>query len=415
MFSKKFTNTIIISLYFSLIIGFFLKEDLIGGAQTDYEGLYYLVERFRESFLNTFFNYDDLGHRQSPVFFILNSFIFEDENIIRLFYIHIFLAIPFFFYKCLKLLFDHVDKSTLKLLAVSLLLFPTIRSYSIWPDPHLMGFLFFILSIYYFLKFKKSNETFKYILLNLIFLSLAAYLSPNFGIFILYFFYEYFIKFNFSKKLFFIIIINIFLSIPFFYYIFFLDINFFINDNIWNLGENFYSPQNIANKIIIISSLFLFYLIPLINLKKLIKKDDLKIEIKVFLISIIIFFVSCYYFDFSDAYQLTNSGGGVFYNLSHFFFKNNYLLFFVTIISFYLLSRIFYLDVKNFIIFLCIILSNPQVTIWQANHSPTIFVLILLLFNINFVNHNLNKKNIIFIYAYLILFIFANFAKNLLI
>ena len=377
--------------------------------------MYHLTERFKQNFLNTFLNYDDLGHRQSPIFFIFNSFIFKDENINKLFYLHIFLAIPFFFYKCLRLFFKHINNNTLKLLAVSLLLFPTLRSYSIWPDPHLMGFLFFIISIYYFLKFKLINDSFKYLLLNLFFLSLSAYVSPNFGIFVLYFFYEYFIKFNFSKKLFFIFIINILFSIPFFYYIFFLNINFLINDNIWNLGENFYSIQNIANKIIIISSLFLFYLIPLIDFKKLLNKNSLEFEIKIILILLFIFLVSCYNFNFSDAYQLTSSGGGIFYNLSQFFFKNNYLLFFISFISFYFLSRIFYTDIKNFIIFLCIILSNPQITIWQANHSPTIFVLIILLFNIKFVNHNLNQKNIIFIYTYLILFICANFAKNILI
>ena len=102
MFSKKFTNIFIFFLYLSLLCGFFLKEDLIGGALNDYKGLFYVTEKFRENFLVTLLNYDDLGHRQSPVFYILSSLIPKSELLNRLFFIHVFLIIPIFFYKCLK-------------------------------------------------------------------------------------------------------------------------------------------------------------------------------------------------------------------------------------------------------------------------------------------------------------------------
>ena len=66
-------------------------------------------------------------------------------------------------------------------------------------------------------------------------------------------------------------------------------------------------------------------------------------------------------------------------------------------------------------VFICILLSNPQVTIWQANHSPTIFILIFLMFNINFLKNNFDFKNITYVYSYFVLYLSAYFAKILLI
>ena len=97
MFSKKFTNLFIIFLYFSILLGLFLNENLIGGALNDYRGLFYLTDKFRENFLLTLLNYDNFGHRQSPIFYILGSLIIEGEMINKLFFVHIFLLIPFFF------------------------------------------------------------------------------------------------------------------------------------------------------------------------------------------------------------------------------------------------------------------------------------------------------------------------------
>ena len=79
----------------------------------------------------------------------------------RIFFLHIYLLIPIFFYKSLKKIFKTTPKNNLKLLAFVLLLFPTFRSYSIWPDPHLLGVIFFLISIYYFFKFRENKEYLK--------------------------------------------------------------------------------------------------------------------------------------------------------------------------------------------------------------------------------------------------------------
>ena len=323
--------------------------------------------------------------------------------------------IPIFFYKSLKKFLKN-HKNNLKLLALALFLFPTYRSYSIWPDPYLLGVLFFLISIYYFLKFKENKEYLKNPALNTIYLALSAYCSPNFGIFVMFFFYEFYLKFGISKKLILIIFLNIILSIPFFYYLFYLDVNFIFKENSWDIGENFYSKENISNKILIISSIFFFYLIPFLNHKKIISDFNLMHIIDIRLMSFILFFLfCCYFFDFTSAYNLTNSGGGFFYNISKFLFNNNYLFYFINFFAFIFIGKASFANIKNCLLFLCLVLSNPQVTIWQANFSPTLFCLILLLFSIDFIKKNFALKRIFFIYLYFASYLMVNFAKNILI
>ena len=416
MLTKKYTILILTILYFSLFLGVYLDEDSLGGAFSDYKGLYYITENFKNNFIYTLLNYDEVGNRHSPIFYILRSGLPLDEIFQRIFFLNIYLLIPIFFYKSLKIIFKTTPKNNLKLLAFVLLLLPTYRSYSIWPDPHLLGVLFFIISIYYFLKFRENVKGFKDATLSTIFLALSAYSSPNFGIFVIYFFYEFYSRFDISKKLILIFFLNIILSIPFFYYLFYLDVNFIFKENSWDIGENFYSKENISNKILIISSIFFFYLIPFLNHKKIISDFNLMHIIDIRLMSFILFFLfCCYFFDFTSAYNLTNSGGGFFYNISKFLFNNNYLFYLINFFVFLLIGKAIFTNKKNSLLFLCLILSNPQVTIWQANFSPTLFFLILLLFSFDFIKKNFDIKRIFLIYLYFASYLVVNFAKNILI
>ena len=417
MILKKNIFIFLIILYFSLIVGFYYGEDSLGASLNDYLGLLYLTDNFKNNFLYNLLNYDDLGHRQSPFFYILNSIIFNFGEIgRRIFFFHIFLLIPIYFYKCLKIKFKNISKDYLKLFASIILLFPTVRSYAIWPDPHLLGVLFFIISTFYYLKFKTNIKPFRNALLNTFFLSLAAYASPNFGVFVIFFFFEFLKKFNFSKKIYTIFILNIILAFPFFFYIFYLNVNFIFNNTGWDIGKNFYSLNNISNKIIIIISLFLFYLFPLILTKFRKFNFQLKKLSINFYFSAMVYIFIIFFFNFEESYKLTNSGGGFFYNFSYFLFQNNFLLFFLSFFAYLYLLKIFKFDKSNFILFLCLILSNPQVTLWQANFSPTIFFLILLLFKGVIDEKYLNLKTLIISYSYFFLYLVFNIViRNVLI
>jgi len=396
-------TNIIFLLYISLLIGFYFGEDSLGGAFNDYQSHYHIADKFNKNFLDTFFSYDSLGHRHSPIFYIFKSFLIENDVIRRLIFLHFYLLIPIFFYKSLKIVFTKCSKNNLKLISSTLLLFPTIRSYSIWPDPHLLGTVFFIISVYYFLKFKHTKiNNFKYSIFNTFFLVLSAYCSPNFGIIVFFYIFEYLKNYGFGNKILIIFFIYLLLSLPFFYYLFYLDINFIFNKAGWDIGSNLLTLNNFANKFIIVNSLFFFYLIPLFitnfyieNLRSIKNKNFI---ILVSLLTIFIFL--CFKFDFEAAYKLTNSGGGFFYNFSQLVIKNNIILYLASLLGFLIIISSFYKNFSNVILFLTIIFSNPQLTLWQANYSPFIFIIIFLLLDLK------NKNNIISNYSVISLFIY---------
>ena len=417
MIIAKKINVSVILIYFSLLLGFFLNEDSLGGALADYNSHAHIAEKFKSNFLYTLLNYDNLGHRHSPIFYIVKSiFLNFGEFGQKILFLHLFLLIPFFFYKCLKIIYKKTSKDKLILISLLIILFPTFRSYSIWPDPHLLGTLFFIIAIYYYLKFNENINPFRNSLFNTFFLSLSAYCSPNFGVFAIFFFINYFSKFKISKEILIISIFNFILSLPFFYYLFILEINFLFNVSGWDIGENFYSITNISNKIIIVISLIFFYLLPFFLSKSLNYNFGYILKIKKeFIFYFIIFFTSCYFFDFSEVYILTNSGGGFIYNLSQFLFKNNFLLFLICFFTYVYLIQIFKADLNNLLLFAILILSNPQITLWQANFNPTIYFLVLLLFNLELKKDTIKIKTIYFNYIYFSLYLFLSIIYKILI
>jgi len=414
MILKKNVIVFLFFLYLSLIIGFYFGEDSLGGAFNDFESHSHIAERFRDNFIYTLLNYDDLGHRHSPIFYILKSFVLAlGETNQKIFFLHLYLLIPFFFYKSLRIIYFKSDKNNLILLSTVLLLFPTFRSYSIWPDPHLLGTLFFIISIYFYSKFLTKKKFFKNAILNTIFLALSAYISPNFGVFVIFFIYEFYIKFKFTNRFIILLIINLLISLPFFFYLFYFDVSFISNVGSWDIGENILSLKNISNKFIIIISLLLFYLLPFF-FSKTIKYNLININYKKNFFYFLIFLLAIFFFDFSYSYNLTNSGGGFFYNLSQLLFKNNALFFILCLFAFVYLVEIFKIDKRNILIFVTLILSNPQNTLWQANFSPTIYFSILLLFNLNLKEDSITKNTIYYNYAYFLLYLVSALTYKLI-
>ena len=74
----------------------------------------------------------------------------------------------------------------------------------------------------------EENKKLKNCILNIIFCAMSAYVSPNFAVFSIFYFYKFFSFYKFDKtKLVIIILLNLILSIPAFYYLFVLDINFY--------------------------------------------------------------------------------------------------------------------------------------------------------------------------------------------
>ncbi len=403
-----FTFFSIIILYFSLLIGFYYNEDSTGGALIDYFGQKPISINFSNDFLNTFLNYDEEATRHSPVLIILLSFLEKfqvNDLLIRLINLHICLILPIIFYKCLEIKFYNIDKRYLILLSGLIFLSPTFRSLSIWPDSRIWGVLFFCFSIYYFLLYKR-HKNFSNCIYVVIFYSISSYFSPNFSVFSIYFMFYFFKELN-IKAIVKLLILNFFLSFPAFYYIFVLDINFMFSATGVPGGAGD-ADNNIFNKILIISSIIIFYMIPFLISKSInIKFKNINTINLIFLL--ILFCISLYFFNYKFEY----TGGGIFFKISNFIFENNLFFFVFVIFSLIFNYLIFSSSINNLLIILLLILSNPQLTIYHKYYDPFLLILFLTLFDLDLNKKKLfSQKSINVFYSFSLLFLLLSISKS---
>ena len=191
-------------------------------------------------------------------------------ELIRFIHLNTSILLIYIFYKCLILKFSEIDKKILLTLSLVIFLSPTFRSLSIWPDSRIIGVIFFTLSIYEYLKFKKKKLGIN-IWKNIIYLIISSYISPNFSFFIIYFFYNY-LKILNLRTIIYISLFSLIMSLPAFYFLFVLDINFLLASTPGTSGNELIGLSfNFSNKILIISSIFMFHISPFLINKEFIK------------------------------------------------------------------------------------------------------------------------------------------------
>ena len=305
--------------YITLIISFILGENSTGGAIIDYINQKKASEAFALDFSKTLYEYNNYGTRHSPILIIFLS-LFEKielpDTFIRLIHLHLCLLLPLIFYMCLSVKFKNIERKILFFLSSLIFLSPTFRSLAIWPDSRLLGLILFTLSIYYFLRFEDSKN-FRFAICNVFVLALSAYISPNFSVFSIFFLTIFISNYGlFSKKIFIIILLNLILAFPAFYYLLIIDVNFLLKSAAIGIQENERIIfNNIFNDVLITFSIILFYLIPFLFFK-VIRIDNILILKNIF-ISILIFSACVFNFDYNYFY----SGGGIFFKMSNFFFS----------------------------------------------------------------------------------------------
>jgi len=397
-------------LYLSLIAGFFYGEDLNYGAYPDWLGSNITpINDFSNNFLNTLLNYDDYGHRHSPVYLIfLSLFLDLGFNIdqVRMIHLHFCILLILFFYKCLILKFNNVKSNYLVLLSLIIFLSPTFRSLSIWPDSRLPGLIFFVLTIYFFLKFKKTDH-YKYTWYTCISLIISSYISPNFSIFFPYFFFFFIKRFKFSKlKL--LIFFNFLAALPFLYYIFILDINFLTAGQTPGLnGQTVDFDFNFSNKLMLISSIVFFHLSTILVQSKFYKPFfEFLLNKSIVLLLLIICLV--YFFN----YQLSYTGGGIFFILSNLLFDNNYLFFISSIFFIGFVTYVGFLNLNNFSLLCILVISNIQNTIYHKYYEPLIIIMYFtLLKQVEAENFFQKKTNLFYLYCLSVSFILMRLFK----
>jgi len=391
----NYKEIIFLIFYCTILISFFLNEDTLGGAKHDFLTHYKFSQAFNNNFSQTF---EMFSGRNSPIFWIILGFldkIFTVETI-RLLNSLCSLLIAIFLYKCLLLKFKNQKKILLVFLSTIIFLSPTIRSLSIWPYGLIWGLLFFIISIYYFLKFQKITNNkinFTISIKALSFLILSSYMHPSFAVFSIYFFFHIYKKFKFSQKLYLLLIYSFLLSIPAIYYIFDKEVlKHFASAQGFGIeiGVGFSDLINLSNKIMIISTIFLFFILPVINWNQTLvdlKKTNFKICILIFLF----FMTNVYFFDYPYI-DGGGFGGGFFHKFSNMFFNNNFVFYFAFICSVFAIYSILLKNWNNYLLLILLVLLTPQFTIYNKYYDPLIYILFITLFELDMNKHYFKKK-----------------------
>ena len=421
-YKKEFFLLII--LYFSLYLGFFfenrnaidnLENYFFGnflqniGPYSDFIMRESIIENFSNNFSYTLLHYDETNDRHSPLilmYFSIYRKLGLDIDTIRLLHINIVPLCALAFFKCLKIKFPEIKNNLLFILSLSIFLSPTMRSLSIWPDSRVYGLFFFIISIYFFIKFNNQKK-FIDALYNTFFLCLASYISPNFGIFFIFYFYNYLNYYKFSLKSLWIILVNLVCALPAYYYLFELKI-FFLSKAA--IGEiDLLTRINLSNKILIISSIILFYFIPIFTNKEFISSycknniSNKKIFLSLLLTGFLILFFS---------YEVIFTGGGIFFQLSNLMFGNNILFFAICFLSILLFISLWNINDNNKFILFCLIVSTPQLTIYHKYFDPLLIVIIFLLLELNYdIKKIVNIYYLKFLYFFNLGFLMLNYLK----
>ena len=164
MKKNKLIFLIPLASFLTVLIGTYLGEDSIGSGKIDYTYHLTLLNKFSENFFNTYNEFGMLQEsssgRNSPIFYILLSFFLKvglPLQSLKIINFIILAPIVIFFIKCLEIKYPQISLETKIYLTSALLLSPTIRTLLAWPYPLLWAICFFLISIYFFLVFKKSQ------------------------------------------------------------------------------------------------------------------------------------------------------------------------------------------------------------------------------------------------------------------
>ncbi len=400
----------------SIYIGFFLDENITIGPKLDWGHALAGSYEFQKNFKYTLLNYDKAladagaGTRISPIYliiiFILKK-ILIDVDLVRFFLMNIIILNQLFFYKSLRLVFkENINKKYLLILSCILYLSPSFRSNAVWPESAMLGLLFFLISTYFFLKFKIYGKI-KYSFLNILFLAIASYIRPSFCLFGIFFYYEFLIYFfknkNFLKNIFCITLLNLFLAFPAYYYIFILDI-FFIEAG--GLSSNYF------NKIPIITSIIIFHMLPILIYKKFNLDLNFKYDLGLFLIITLSLTLIIENFN----YNINYSGGGIILHASNYLLGNNILLFICYPLLMYFLIKIsIFKNYNNLILILILLMMTPQYHIFHKYYDPLVIILCFTVFNLEIKYDFFQKKRYLFIlYSFYILYYFVHYINYLI-
>ena len=391
MFKIIFLFLIIIS-YF---LGYIYRENAVGGGLEFYELSWPIIQSFKTDFLYTLENYGTFRDYTIPFSHILNSYLNPFSNNIENFQLSttiISFVIFLVFYFVINKIYKESNSLDIFLLSSVILLSPFFRTSAFWGKNENYGWLFLILSLYFFYKIKEDiskNPNNKNII-NVIFfcfLSACALYSRQAFIFlpISYFLYLFFNNANkqiiFSSFIFYAIF-----SIPG------LILIWFWGDFYPSLSEGF-APHggliggyvqfvHILKNFPILLSYFGFYFLPILFIEfyNLGYRALVNKYFKSFFFSFFIFIILSQTDLLNYLGEYTLAGGAIL-KINYLIIKKNFLLLlFFSSIGFSVLFRLFSENVKNNLVILLpllIIFGFPRF-LYQEYVEPLILIIFFL-------------------------------------
>ncbi len=414
MKSKHFTlkNFFFFLFISSYIFGFFLRENIAGGAETDFLNFTWpLIISFKENFNFTLKNYGSFGEGSLPLFHIINAYLnplsfnqfFFQGSITLISILNVII-----FSQIIEKKFQLKKKDALLYSCIFLIL-PFFRSSAFWGITENFGWLFLLISIKYYniLEQKKSKHKQIDIFLTCLFSSLALYIRPYLVFFPVFFILKTLIyrEYSLLKSS---VIFYLILSIPGIYLIYIWGGIFKIGESEINLLKDYHNPKFIIKNLIIFSSLFFFYSLPF----EFLKKNYLNKKVIFVFSCVFIFLLFINYFEIFNYLNLIKIGGGIFLKINKFLFGEN-LIFFLAISALGILVIYNYslISKKNNIILISLIIFCFPKYILQEYFEPLILIILFGLIDLGKVDlKKLKKKDTVLIFCtYFTVYYFGSF------
>ena len=167
------------------------------------------------------------------------------------------------------------------------------------------------------------------------------------------------------------------------------------------------SKFNFSDKILIISSIILFHLLPILYLKNV--RIDFFNYIKNNLIKILVLLLLLIYF---FSYRPEFTGGGIFFQFSQMLFDSNYLFFFICFFSISFIMFISQMNISNLFLCTLIIASNIQHSIYHKYYEPMILIIFFTLFKgIDVKLFFKNMRGLVYLYIFSLVYILSRVFK----
>ncbi len=325
------------------VIGFIFKDYTPTGAKGDFESFTWsVIQSFKNDLSGSIINFGKFDDANYPLFYIFNAYLNPFAYSISSYHISTFFfaIITFIIFGIILIKKKiHINKFNCFVFASTILILPFFTARSYWGTTASLGWVSFVISIFYFLKVEENEKNkiqgdYLTIFLFCLFSAITIYIRPSFVFFPIFFIFLIFLKkYSLHLKIS-SLITYFFMSLPGFYLIYEWQGIIARDAKEGVVFGNLIDFVFVVKNLPIISSIFLFYLAPIFILK-IFRGNFLELK-KTYFKSFIFFFVSMlilYFFGHLEYLNNFTLGGGALLKLNY-LIGREFIIFFIIIASF---------------------------------------------------------------------------------